>query len=79
MGAEFGIEFEPRREADMKAGLIEHDKIRLDEMPSHLIDAGMAEMGQRILALEEEKHRLQQLVCYLMTKNETLRCLLCEQ
>jgi hypothetical protein len=34
------------------------------------------EMGRRIVALEHENGSLQQLICYLLTKNEALRNLL---
>jgi hypothetical protein len=38
-----------------------------------------SEMEQRILLLEEENGNLQQLVCYLLAKNETMRGILCPE
>jgi hypothetical protein len=37
---------------------------------------GVEEMGRRIVSLQQENGNLQQLVCYLLTKNEALRNLL---
>ena len=39
----------------------------------YLADLSAAELTGRLLALEEEKHSLQEIVCGLLQKNEELR------
>ncbi len=47
-----------------------------DDCVPHFFEVDHTDLRKRVLLLEEEKEKLQHLVCYLLKKNEDLRRIL---